>query len=147
MKRCFLAVFAVLLLLTGCGQVGVTVSQDQADFATMGLELLSFNAGYLVVDKWPDKAPAIAAEVAALEAVLAGNQADAANAAFQLAVQKLLGLTNNDPLVAANVGYLSRKIKFTQTADGKPLIDVPQMKLIVQNFKDGAALRGAVVMK
>ena len=80
MKRSVAAIMLALLFLVGCGGVGVQVTQDKAEMAQMGLELLSFNAGYLVVDKWPDKAPAIMAEVAALEAVLAGNQADAANA-------------------------------------------------------------------
>ena len=146
-KKVLAAIVAVLLLLVGCGQVGVTVSQDQAELATMGLEMLSFNAGYLIADKWPDKVSMIQAEVATLEAVLAGNQADAANAAFQLAVQRLLSVSNNDPLVAANVLFLSKKIKFTSTGEGSKIIDIPQMKLIVSNFQEGVNLRGVTAKK
>jgi hypothetical protein len=74
--------------------------------------------------------------------VLAGNDSDAANAAFQLGIRKILTATNNDPLVAANVTHLSKKIKFTSTgADGKQLLDIPQMNLILSNFKAGAEER------
>lgn len=143
MKKSLFATLMAAALLTGCAGVGVQVegAANQQGAVNMGLELLAFNGGYLLVDKYPDKYAAVQAEVTAFEAILAGNNMDAANVAFQVGIQKLLKATNNDPLVAANVTYLSKKIKFTQTADGKPVIDIPQMKTIVDNFKAGAEAR------
>lgn len=139
MKK-ILALSIAALFLVGCG--GIQIAQDKQEIANMGLELLAFNGGYLLVDKYPAKYAAVQSEVAAFEAILAGNNVDAANAAFQLGIQKLLAATNNDPLVAANVSYLSKKIKFTSTGtEGKPIIDIPQMKAIVENFKAGADAR------
>jgi hypothetical protein len=139
-----IAAIAAVVMLAGCAGVGVQFggSGNQQEAVNMGLELLAFNGGYLLVDKYPDKYQAVQAEITAFEAILAGNNVDAANAAFQLGIQKLLKATNNDPLVAANISYLSKKIQFTSTAEGgKPVIDIPQMKLIVENFKAGADAR------
>lgn len=143
MKKSLFAVVMVAALLMGCAGVGVQVdgAANQQEVMNMGLELLAFNGGYLLVDKYPEKYAAVQSEIAAFEAILAGNNVDAANAAFQLGVQKLLQTTNNDPLVAANVSYLSKKIKFTASGDGKQIVDIPQMKSIVENFKAGADAR------
>jgi hypothetical protein len=144
MKKTFAVIAIAMFLMVGCAGVGVQFggSGNQQEAVNMGLELLAFNGGYLLVDKYPDKYQAVQAEITAFEAILAGNNVDAANAAFQLGIQKLLKATNNDPLVAANISYLSKKIKFTSTAEGgKPVIDIPQMKMIVENFKAGAEAR------
>jgi hypothetical protein len=144
MKKRLFAIAMAAALLMGCAGIGVQVegAGNQSEAVNMGLELLAFNGGYLVADKWPDKYGEIAKEIALLEGVLAGDSVETANAAFQVAVQRLLKETNDDPLVAANVMYLSKKIKFTSTgSDGKPLLDIPQMKLILENFKSGAETR------
>lgn len=143
MKKSVIAILMAGALLTGCAGVGVQVdgTTNRQEAVNMGLELLAFNGGYLLVDKYPDRYAAVRSEVAAFEAILAGDSVEAANAAFQLGVQKLLQATNDDPLVAANVSYLSRKIKFTSAGDGKQIIDLPQLKTIVENFKAGAEAR------
>lgn len=142
MKKIFAAIVIAMFLMVGCAGVQFGGSGNQQEAVNMGLELLAFNGGYLLVDKYPDKYQAVQAEITAFEAILAGNNVDAANAAFQLGIQKLLKATNNDPLVAANISYLSKKIRFTSTAEGgKPVIDIPQMKMIVENFRAGADAR------
>ena len=137
MKKVFLTLMVAALLM-GCAGVQIQGAGNQQEAVTIGLELLAFNGGYLVAEKYPGKYTQIMEEVYLLEGVLAGNNVDAANAAFQIAVTKLLAATNNDPLVAANVMFVKSKIKFVGTGtEAKPLIDIPQMKLILANFKAG----------
>lgn len=144
MKKVFLTLMVAALMM-GCAGVQIGGTGTQQDAVSIGLELLAFNGGYLVAEKYPGKYQAIMAEIAIVEAALSGSSADAANEAFQVGVQKLLAATNNDPLVKANVSFIASKIKFVPTAEGqKPLIDVPTMKLIVDNFKAGAETRAVL---
>ena len=133
MKKVFLMLM-VAAMLTGCS--GVQIQGGQEEAVNMGLELIAFNGGYLVAEKYPDKYLAIMEEINILEGVLSGNNVEAANAAFQLAVTKLMQATDSDPLITANVMFLKSKIKFVGT-DEKPLVDIPQMKIILANFKAG----------
>lgn len=132
MKKAFLILIAAVFL-AGCA--GIQIGDNSAQF---GLELAAFNAGYLIAEKYPAKIAEIQAEVALLEGALSGEgNAESMNAAFQIAVAKLLKATNNDPLVQANIMFISKKIQFTEVPGGKPIIDIPQMKVILQGFKDG----------
>ncbi len=138
-------IFAVLIavaFLTGCA--GIQVGDGTGQF---GLELAAFNAGYLVAEKYPARVPEIKAEIALLEQALTGeSNAEAMNLAFQAAVAKLLKVTDNDPLVQANVLFISKKVRFTEVPGGAPIIDLPQMKIIVQGFRDGVEARLLLVM-
>jgi hypothetical protein len=57
MKKSLFTVAMVAALLTGCAGIGVQVegAGNQAEAVNMGLEMLAFNGGYLLVDKYPDK--------------------------------------------------------------------------------------------
>jgi len=132
MKKALLILFAALFL-AGCA--GIQIGDNTGQF---GLELAAFNAGYLVAEKYPGKLEEIKSEIAILELALeGGTSAEAMNTAFQAAVAKLLKTTGNDPLVQANVLFISKKIQFTEVPGGKPAIDLPQMKIILQGFRDG----------
>jgi hypothetical protein len=141
MKKVFLVLIAALFL-AGCAGIQIGGGDNTAQF---GLELAAFNAGYLIAEKYPAKIQEIKTEVVLLEGVLAGEgNAEAMNAAFQLAVAKLLKATGNDPLVSANILFISKKIQFTEVPGGKPMIDLPQMKVILTGFKDGVLARELV---
>jgi len=140
MKKIFIVLIAAFFL-AGCA--GIQIGDSTGQF---GLELAAFNAGYLVAEKYPGKVTEIQAEIALVESALAGDtSAEAMSAAFQIAVAKLLKITNNDPLVQANVLFISKKIKFTDVPGGEPIIDLPQMKIILQGFKDGIGARMLVM--
>lgn len=137
MKIRLIAGLIVIALLAGCA--GIQVGDGTGQF---GLEIAAFNAGYLVAEKYPTRVPEIKAEIALLEQALTGeSNAEAMNLAFQAAVAKLLKVTDNDPLVQANVLFISKKIRFMEVPGGPPIIDLPQMKIILQGFRDGVEAR------
>ncbi|HRQ68402.1 MAG TPA: hypothetical protein P5031_07545 [Candidatus Syntrophosphaera sp.] len=139
MRKSSFAIIISVMFLAGCAGIQIGDNAGQ-----VGLELAAFNAGYLVAEKYPGRIGEIKAEIALLETAIGGSSAEAMNSAFQLAVAKLLKVTNNDPLVQANIIFVSKKIKFTEVPGGTPMIDSAQMKIIIQGFKDGVLARELV---
>ena len=136
MKRVFLALLAMVLLVgfTGCAGFQLT---DNQEFAVKKLARI---AGITLALEQPGEIDKALSYIEYMEGIEDGNLKDAALAAAIEYVYKTYGETNKTVILVAEVVDLLKIIVPADVVPGSPSIDMKLLNIALAGFKEGLIL-------